>query len=147
MASCKLYECTEKGCQNFGSSNRLRYDRCAYQKDLYESTAPLSYSLFEGKFENCKKCMQDNKFYRPFDLVDVESELKNITRPNTHCPHLKYNPNCKKCKICWSTFDKTVPIVPAFDVCPIVFNNIPRMRHPGYNVPSDKICKGVSYSV
>lgn len=138
--SCSLYECKEKGCQNFGSSNRLIYDRCAYQKELYESTSPLAYRLYEGAQENCKKCMHNNEFYRPFDLVDIESELLNITRPNTHCPQFKYNPNCKTSKLCTSTFSKDVPIVPAPEVCPIVFNNIPRMTNKGYEDPSQSFC-------
>lgn len=137
---CNLYECKEKGCQNFGSSNRLIYDNCAYQKALYESTSPLAYRLYEGAHENCEKCMHENKFYRPFDLVDTESELKNITRPNTHCPQFKYNPSCPKTRSCFSTFDKTNPIVLAPEVCPIVHNNIPKMKHPGYEVPKQTFC-------
>jgi hypothetical protein len=70
--SCKLFECKDKGCQNFGSFNRMIYDRCAYQKELYESTSPLQHQLYEGKFEHCEKCTHEGKFYRPFDLVDVE---------------------------------------------------------------------------
>ena len=69
---------------NIGSSNRLIYDNCAYQKRLYESTAPLDYQLYQGKFENCKKCVQD-KFWTPYKLVDIETELRNQNRPATHC--------------------------------------------------------------
>ena len=82
---------------NTGSSNRLIYDKCAYDKDLSESVAPLNYRMYSGAHENCNKCKHD-KIYRPFDLVDQESELKNITRANTRCPEFKYNPNCKACK-------------------------------------------------
>lgn len=139
--NCDIYECKTKGCQNFGNSNRMIYDRCAYQKELYESTAPLSYNLYEGKFENCEKCMHNNEFYRPFDLVDVESELINITRPNTHCPQFKYNPNCTKTRSCLSTFDKSVPVVPDPSICPIVHNNIPRMNHPGFFPPRLDFCE------
>ena len=38
------------------SSNRLMYDACAYKKRLQESTTPLDYTLYPGKFENCSKC-------------------------------------------------------------------------------------------
>jgi hypothetical protein len=124
---------------NIGGSNRLPYDVCAYQKKLYESTSPLGYQLAEYKFENCTKCRQD-KFYRPFDLVDVESELKNITRLASKCPEKKYNPNCPKSKTCLSTFDPSVPVVLAPEVCPIIFNNIPRMRDVGYRVPNGGYC-------
>jgi hypothetical protein len=133
------YECKEKGCTNIGSFNRLRYDNCAYQKTLHESTSPLAYQLYEGKWENCDKCIYD-KFYRPFDLVDVESELKNITRANSKCPELKYDPKCKKSQSCFSTFDKDVPVVFAPELCPIVHNNIPKMKTPGYEDPVTTFC-------
>ena len=138
--SCNLYECTDMGCQNFGSSNRTRYDRCAYQKELYESTSPLSFKLYEGQFENCDKCMYKNQFWRPFDLVDVESELLNITRPLTRCPQFKYNPGCERSRSCFSTFEKNVPVVVHRDVCPVVYNNIPKMTDPGYRLPDQDFC-------
>lgn len=124
---------------NIGSSNRLPYDNCAYQKELYESTSPLLYNLYEGKHENCKKCLYD-KFWRPFDLVDIESELKNITRPNTRCDQFKYDPKCKKSSSCISTFDKDIPVVFMADICPIIHNNIPKMTEPGYSLPPASIC-------
>ena len=138
---CKLNLCKDKGCQNYGGSTRLIYDACAYRKTLQESTSPLGYMLYEGKHENCDKCRQD-KFWRPFDreMVDVESDLKNITRPNTKCPQFKYNPACKKSGSCFSTFDNSAPIILAPEVCPIVHNNIPKMTTPGYSVPSSNIC-------
>lgn len=125
---------------NFGSSNRLSYDNCAYQKKLYESTSPLAYQLYDGKWESCDKCIYDGQFWRPYDLVDVESELKNITRAASKCPQYKYNPNCKKSKNCLSTYDRTAPVVLAPEVCPIVFNNIYKMKTPGYDVPNANFC-------
>lgn len=125
-----------------GGFNRLRYDNCAYQKALHESTDPLRYQLYQGKFEHCSKCTQDNKFYRPYDLVDVESELMGINRPNSKCPQNKYNPGCKKSARCTSTFDSSAPVVLAPEVCPIVKNNLPRMTHPGYEVPTEAYCDG-----
>ena len=122
-----------------GSSNRLRYDNCAYAKTLAESVSPFAYMMYDGKFENGGKCKLDNA-WRPYykEVVDVESDLKNITRPATKCPSLKYNPNCKKSPGCVSTFDPSVPVILDRDVCPIVFNNIPRMNYNGLVNP-DKI--------
>ena len=122
-----------------GSSNRLRYDNCAYAKTLSESVSPFAYMMYDGKFENCGKCKLDNA-WRPYykEVVDVESDLKNITRPATKCPSLKYNPKCKKSPGCVSTFDPSVPVILDRDVCPIVFNNIPRMQSNGLVNP-DKI--------
>jgi len=123
-----------------GSFNRLRYDNCAYQKALFESTDPLKYQLYQGKFEHCAKCTDNNKFWRPYDLVDVESDLMGINRPSSKCPQNQYNPACKKSARCMSTFDKSAPVVLAPEVCPIIRNNIPRMTTPGYSVPSGAYC-------
>lgn len=126
---------------NIGSSNKPMYDNCAYQKKLYESTTPLTYQLYDGKFENCKKCHFEDQFWRPYDLVNIESELKNITRSATQCPQFKYNPSCPKSKSCISTFDKSIPVVSAPDVCPIVFNNIRKMTTPGYTLDTSVLCR------
>lgn len=130
---------------NLGAYNRLSYDNCAYQKRLYESTSPLLYRLYEGNYENCNKCTYKNQFWRPFDLVDVESELKNITRPNSRCPQLKYNPDCKKSKMCISTFERDMPVVLDRNVCPVVKNNIPRMTHKGYEL-EEFACPNVNFA-
>ena len=125
-----------------GSSNRSLYDSCQYQQDLYESTSPLSYQLMFGKHENCNKCIDTNFYvkYQP-EIVDVESELLNLSRPLSNCNQFKYNPKCKRSGLCTSTFDKSVPVVLAPEVCPIIYNNIPKMTHPGYKLPSPNICK------
>jgi hypothetical protein len=76
------------------SSNRLKYDSCAYATDIKESTSPLDYNLFEGKYLNSKSCpSSDYTNTVPFtDRTVVESELYGLTRNNTHCPKLKYDP-------------------------------------------------------
>ena len=76
------------------SSNRLRYDACAYATDIKESTSPLDYNLFPGKYVNSKNCkISDYTNTLEFtDRATVESELHGITRTNTQCPLLKYNP-------------------------------------------------------
>lgn len=122
-----------------GSSNRGIYDNCAYEKQLYESTAPLAYNLYQGAYENCNKCLYD-KFWTPYQLVDIETELKNISRPLSNCDQFKYSPSCKRSGLCLSTFDKRVPVVPAPEVCPIVYNNIPRYTSPGYCLPDPNFC-------
>jgi len=125
---------------NIGSSNRLMYDNCSYSKQLHESTSPLGYNLFQGKYENCKKCVYDHH-WRPYQLVDIETELRNQTRPLSHCDQFKYSPTCKKSGSCLSTYDKTVPIVYAPEVCPIIYNNIPKMDNPGYTLPNPEFCE------
>lgn len=125
---------------NIGSSNRLIYDNCSYQKQLYESTSPLSYALYQGKYENCDKCVHD-KFWTPYKLVDIESELRNQTRPLSNCDQFKYSPNCKRSKSCISTFDRKIPVVLPPEVCPIVYNNIRKPTHKGYTLKNpDNFC-------
>jgi len=131
------------GFGSIGGFSKTKYDRCAYQKDLYESVSPLAWNMYSGKFENCGKCTYDeNSFYRPFDasVVDRESELKNITRRASRCPQYKYLPNCKKSAYCTNTFDPSNPIVLPQEVCPIVHNNIPRMTGPGYELKTEPFC-------
>jgi hypothetical protein len=79
------------------SSNRLKYDSCAYATDIKESTQPLEYNLFLGKYETCKSCpVGDYGNILPFGpKTEVESELLGINRPATKCDSLKYNPKNK----------------------------------------------------
>jgi len=124
---------------NIGASNRLIYDNCSYSKQLYESTSPLAYQLYFGKHENCNKCLHD-KFWTRYQLVDIETELRNQTRPLSHCDQFKYHPDCEKSGLCLSTFDKDVPVVYAPEVCPIIYNNIPKQTHPGFHLPNPNPC-------
>lgn len=124
---------------NTGSSNRTIYDNCDYQKRLFESTSPLAYQLYQGKYESCQKCIYD-KFWTPYQLVDIETELRNQTRPLSNCDQFKYNPNCKRSGLCLSTFDKSVPVVFAPEVCPIIYNNIPRVEDKGFTLPDPNFC-------
>lgn len=130
---------------NLGSSNRPIYDNCAYAKNLYESTSPLAYNLYFGKFENCNKCLYD-KFWTRYQLVDIETELRNQTRPLSQCDQFKYSPNCQRSGLCLSTFDPSVPVVYAPEVCPIVYNNIPKVTHPGYIMPDPNFCANTDTS-
>jgi len=117
-----------------GSFNHLKYDKCAYEEDLAQSLSPFGYRTYNGQFENCKKCVYNkDSFYRPFDLpiVDTESELKGISRRSTRCSVNKYSPTCQKSATCTSTFDNSVPVVYAQEICPIVNNNIPRVKGTG----------------
>lgn len=125
-----------------GSFNRLRYDRCEYEKTVMESTSPLQYRMSMDAFENSNKCVYDkNSFYHPFDdkIVDTESELKGLGRSASKCSQNKYNPNCEKSSTCTSTYDPSVPIVMAQEVCPIVVNNLPKIAGPGYELNINKI--------
>ena len=132
---------SNKCAHNIGGFTGLSYDNCAYRRRVNDSTTPLGYQLYEGKFQNCNKCTY-NGFYRPFDksVVAIESELRNLTRPNSKCPELKYHPDCKRSKYCTSTFEHNLPRIMDSNLCPVVRNNIRRMTVPGYSVPNGNIC-------
>jgi len=124
-----------------GASNRLPYDECAYAQKMSDSASPFQYRTYAGAYENNEKCIYD-KFWRPFDgeVVDIESELKNITRPSTKCANLKYTPACKKSAMCTSTYDPSRPVIVDRDVCSIVLNNIPRQTSTGFSQPVGSKC-------
>ena len=129
------------GRTSIGSFNRKRYDNCAYRQDLLQSTTPVNYHMFRSKFENCSiLTAEEGKYYAPFDLVDVEAELLNITRYDSKCDENRYNPNCMASSTCLSTFDKQVPIVYPADLTPVVCSNIPMQHHPGYVIPNQDFC-------
>lgn len=122
-----------------GSQNRGIYDNCTYQKRLYESMSPLDYNLYQGAYENCNKC-RFNEFWTPYELVNVESELKNLTRPLSQCDQFKYGKECTKSGYCVSTFNRQLPVVYPPEVCPIVYNNIPKQTSIGFDLSNPNFC-------
>lgn len=80
------------------SFNRLTYDSCAYSKTLQQSTDPLEYNLFLGKFESCNDCpIGDFPVNLDFtSRADVESDLKGQTRMGSKCPSEKFPTNSAK---------------------------------------------------
>jgi hypothetical protein len=84
------------------SSNRLIYDSCAYQKSLQQSTGPMDYAMYTGKYENSAKCRIEfgvssgnGVSLYSGNLVDLESELRGQTRQASLCPSTMYSPNQK----------------------------------------------------
>lgn len=126
-----------------GSSNKSIYDCCAYSQYLEQNVGPLYHQMYFGAQENCSKCIDKKAWYKQdAEIVDIESDLMNITRPLTRCDAYKYNPNCKAGPNCVSTFDPNAPKVLSPSLCPIVYNNIPIQTSPGYKIPSTDICRG-----
>lgn len=120
--------------RNFGATNQLMYDNCAYQKELQISTHPGEYRLYMGQAENENKCILGGRVFFKQDpcVVDVESELRNIKRPTSQCDRFKYNPMCAQSYMCNSTFNPNNPLIPDPSICPIVVNNIARPKGPGF---------------
>ncbi len=86
------------------SWNRNKYDQCAYQKDLSQSTSSINYALDPNKFYNCNDCRVEfgllggnNVSITQSNMVDLESDLFNIIRQNSTCPERKYLPHCESC--------------------------------------------------
>ena len=93
------------------SFNRLKYDKCETEQYNRDTTGP-------GAYQNatpiiCNNCYNDNpriinqktgvsvsgdkdwRFYS--GPIDIESDLFNITRRDSKCPSMKFNPklDCK----------------------------------------------------
>ena len=88
------------------SFNRLNYDTCAYKQNLYQSVGPGEYRLTEPP-NSCDICLPETPHIRlqkqgvsvrgDMPLIDVDSELMNLTRPATNCPSKKYIPDGSQC--------------------------------------------------
>ena len=83
------------------SSNRLMYDTCEYKTRLNESVQPLNYMLDPMRYENCNKCRMElgilggtSASHIKGNLVDLETDLKGITRKASLCPSQKFFSNC-----------------------------------------------------
>jgi len=79
-------------------------DQCSYNKNLAQSTGLLQFTMDPSKYYNCSDCMVNfgiiggnNVSTTTGNMVDVESELLNITRQLSRCPERKYIPQCKNC--------------------------------------------------
>jgi hypothetical protein len=86
-----------------GSWERTKFDDNEYKNYIKETTGPLLYRLDPNRFYNCQECRPEQPGYigtgvsisKKDTLVNVESELRGITRPLTRDPKGKYLP-CKK---------------------------------------------------
>lgn len=83
------------------SSNRLMYDTCEYKTRLNESVSPLEYMMDSSRFENCNKCRMELGIIGGTavsnirgNLVDLETDLKGISRKSSLCPSKKYQSPC-----------------------------------------------------
>lgn len=125
------------------SSSRSHDDTCAIKQELKYYTDPYYHVMYIGKHENCNRCTLPN-LKRRIPLVDIESELKNITRMRSKCNNYKYHPLCKSSKKkpvgCISTFNPMANQEVSPTLCRIV--NIYNMYRPSSGIrPIDvRIC-------
>lgn len=87
----------------------LDYDTCTYKQNLAQSVGPGEY-VTQTPMPNCFECLSDDPHLRQqksgnsrcddVPLVDVDSELRRITRKASNCPFDKWLPTkkpfCKK---------------------------------------------------
>lgn len=81
------------------SMNRLKYDQCAKEEATRISTTPFAYLIDPIRYQNENKCRHEfgllggaNVSHISGNLVDLESDLKGITRPHTQCAENDYAP-------------------------------------------------------
>ena len=81
------------------SANRLSYDECSYKQALFQSVAPVNYTLDPIMYEHANKCRMElgvvggtNVSHIKGNLVDLENNLRGQTRPSTRCSQYKFQP-------------------------------------------------------
>lgn len=91
------------------SFNRLNYDACTYVHNLKQSIGSADYQL-STPMPHCQPCFANDPTLRLTQgagvsvcanrpLIDVDSELHNLTRPATNCPAQKFIPNTPYCEV------------------------------------------------
>ena len=78
---------------------RNRYDVQDYNRDLYQTIRPGHFKTNLPR-NDCDGCLNPNPAHNASfggsiyenNLIDVDSELMGLTRPNSRCPTNKYNP-------------------------------------------------------
>jgi hypothetical protein len=81
------------------SFNRLTYDPCRYSRELGENTNILKYIINDNRYEHPNKCRNEfglvggaNVSIVRGNIVDMESELRGITRNLSKCTLSKPKP-------------------------------------------------------
>jgi hypothetical protein len=126
-----------------GSWERTKFDDGEYKHYIKETTGPLLYQLDPNKYYNCQECRPEQPGYigsgvsisRKNTLVDVENELKGITRRQTRDPKGKYLP-CKK-------NDKNLFNLPS---CNILTDET-RLSNPACNLRGTGVSQHVFYEL
>ena len=104
------------------SFTNSKYDGCAYQKDLSQSTGVLEHIIEKNRFVNVNQCRVEHQgilqgnpvtaesFNAKNSQVDVENDLFGLNRQLTRCPDNK-NKFCKEA-------DKKCDIKDTHKICP-----------------------------
>lgn len=110
-----------------GLRNSMREFNC---QDPYEETnnKRFEYQMYLGSKINKQNCVvsSDQKFYSKNDLINIDSDLKGLTRPinTTRCDdRLQYNLQIGE------YFAKNAPVVIPYELCSKLSNNV--SQNPG----------------
>lgn len=86
---------------------KLRFDPCTYQVDLRQSLGPGQYALDVPPVQHCTPCLttdtrvqvgtSGSALCTATPLIDVESELHNLSRRATGCPAGQYQAGTAAC--------------------------------------------------
>jgi hypothetical protein len=93
------------------SFNRLKYDLCETKQYVKETVAPGNYYVkqplicgtsFQAnpsiRMQKSGVSLSGSSPWRFYDgPIDVESELRNLSRPASRCPSKQYLPKCSNC--------------------------------------------------
>lgn len=82
------------------SFTHLNYDACTYRTNLTQSIGPGDYAIATPATQ-CSTCLSGDPWLQGSggvsscvdkSLIDIDSELHNLTRPATNCPSGMYRP-------------------------------------------------------
>ena len=89
------------------SSSRSFYDNCAYVQKTKQSESVGDYMMYPGKYYSDNACRNELGLVGGNDvslfkgnMVDLESDLRGITRDLSLCSASKYKPQCNRCSKC-----------------------------------------------
>lgn len=87
-----------------GEFTRKLYDDCALNQNTRDSTAPLGYQMYAGKFTGYNDICPSQLNSDNLALVDVESSMLGLDRIASNCNEAQY-PLCNKTTGCLLTND------------------------------------------
>jgi hypothetical protein len=127
-----------------GKYTNSMYDTCAFQKNVKESTKPLSFYLDANKYVNCHCPSGPHKSVKTVgDMTDIESSLKGIDKIASHCDIAKH-PNCTQLG-CLTTNPINYISPYAYErgqdgENAVVTTNMKKPTNAGYSLPPTHIC-------
>jgi len=141
------------------SSNRLMYDKCSNSKKQSESVNQLSYILDPNKFFINSPCRMELGIVGgntvsniKGNIVDMETDLRGITRNNSRCPinknswiekngQIKIPAQLSKCELVIDTKKQHLPPCQMINYDPVELPepyNMPNCKPPAYQMQFSK---------